>query len=205
MICSTPSVVYSSRKHQPTVERPEGALIYMRTADGNDALAWVDKDGKSVTESQFAILKAAACPANTLAMPRLGNHHELVGKGVDLIVSEERSIGGQLGRPSGARFRTYERLKRFADEISGTIMEYQYGPDLLHKSIEDIYRFPLRQAATDTLNRQLRSGISDPALAELVIAMREEDRLCIIHEDEETREPRLICSMGLIAEAEVGE
>ncbi|MBW2708894.1 MAG: hypothetical protein JRD04_06375 [Deltaproteobacteria bacterium] len=205
IIPQLPSVVYSSRKHQPTVERPEGVLIYMQTTDGHDALAWMDKDGKSVTESQFTILKAATCPADTLAVPRLKNHHELVGKGVALIVSEERSVGGQLGRPSGARFRTYERLKRFADEISGTIMEYQYGPDLLHKSIEDIYRFPLRQATTDTLNRHLRSGISDPALAELVIALREEDRLCIIHEDEETREPRLICSMGLIAEGEVEE
>ena len=52
----------------------------------------------------------------------------------------------------------------------------------LRRAIEDIYRYPLRQGATDTLNRQLRSGISDQALAELVIALRDEDRLCIVQE-----------------------
>jgi len=203
IIPQLPPVVYSSRKHQATADKPEGVLVYMRTVEGNDALAWMDKNGKSVTESQFTILKAAACPASAQALPRLDKHHELVRKGVELIVSEERNVGGQLGRPSGARFRTYERLKRFADEISGTIIEYQYGPDLLHKSIDDIYRFPLRQTAIDTLNRQLRSGISDAALAELVIALREEDRLCIVHEEDETQEPRLICSLGLVSENEV--
>lgn len=202
IIPQLPSVVYSSRKYQVTANKPEGALVYMRTAEGNDALAWVDKDGNSVTESQFTILKAAACPANTPALPRRENHHELVRKGAELILSEERSVGGQLGRPSGARFRTYERLKKFADELKGSLFEYQFESNLLNKAIEDIYRFPLRQTATDTLNRQLRSGISDAALAELVIALREEDRLCIIHEDEETREPKLICSMGLISENE---
>jgi superfamily II DNA or RNA helicase len=200
IIPQLPSVVYSSRKHQASIDKPEGVLVYMRTAEGNDALAWMDKDGKSVTESQFAILKAAACPANAPALPRLEKHHELVRKGVELIVSEERSVGGQLGRPSGARFRAYERLKRFADEIKGTLFECQFEPNMLNKSIDDIYRYPLRQTATDTLNRQLRSGITDAALAELVIALREEDRLCIVHEEDETREPRLICSMGLVAD-----
>ena len=205
IIPQLPPVVYSSRRHQPAPDKPEGVLVYMRTAEGNDALAWVNREGKSVTESQFAILKAAACSANTEALPRTNNHHELVGKGVELIISEERSVGGQLGRPSGARFRTYERLKRFVEEISGTVMEFQYGPDLLRKSIDDIYRYPLRQTATDTLNRQLRGGISDAALAELVIALREEDRLCIILDEGETREPRLICSMGLIGETKVNQ
>ncbi len=65
------------------------------------------------------------------------------------------------------------------------------------KAIDDIYRFPLRQAAVDTLNRQLRTGISDQALAQLVIALRDEDRLCVIEEEEQTQEPRIICSMGL--------
>ena len=67
------------------------------------------------------------------------------------------------------------------------------------RAIEEIYRYPLRQTATDTLNRQLRSGICDSDLAHLVVALREEDRLCLIHEEEQTQEPRIICSMGLSA------
>ena len=61
-----------------------------------------------------------------------------------------------------------------------------------------MYRYPLRPSAVDTLNRQLRSGVSDEALAQLVLALRDEDRLCLIHEEEEAQEPRIICSMGLV-------
>ena len=69
----------------------------------------------------------------------------------------------------------------------------------LKRAIDEIYRFPLRQAATDALNRQLRSDISDQSLAELVIALRDEDRLCIVEGERETREPQIICSLGLSA------
>ena len=129
----------------------------------------------------------------TPALPRHEKHHDLVKKGVELILEEEKSVGGQLGRPSGARFRTYERLKRYAEEVKGTLFE---SKELL-KAIDDIYRCPLRPLAVDTLNRQLRSGISDKALADLVIALRDEDRLCRTHEEEQLQEPRIICSMGL--------
>ncbi len=195
IIPSLQPVLYSTRQHHPTEKEPEGVLVYMRTADGNDALTWIDKEEKSVTESQFAILRAAECPPDTQAIPRDERHHELVQKGVELIMEEEKSIGGQLGRPSGARFRTYERLKRYAEEVKGTLFESQ---DLL-KAIDDIYRFPLRPVAIDTLNRQLRSGIPDDTLAQLVITLRKEGRLCVIHEEDITHEPRIICSMGLSA------
>ena len=46
----------------------------------------------------------------------------------------------------------------------------------LSKTIEDVYRYPLRQSAIDTLNRQLRAGISDEKLAELAMALRDDDR-----------------------------
>lgn len=193
LIQSMPNVVFSARSHQPTPEQPDGALVYLRTAEGNDALAWVNGQGKSVTESQFAIIKAAECPPDTPAIPRHDNHHEMVASGVKLIVETEKSVGGQLGRPSGARFRTYERLKAYADEVKGTL----FATPELNKAIEDIYKYPLLQSATDTLNRQLKSGISDPALAELVIALRQDARLCRVADDIETAEPQVICSLGL--------
>jgi len=58
----------------------------------------------------------------------------------------------------------------------------------------------LRQTAIDTLNRQLRSGITDDALAELVVELRVEGRLCIIHQEEAEQEPQITCSLGLRAE-----
>src|SRR5205823_13806315 len=96
-------------------------LVYARTAEGNDSLAWVNSDGESVTESQLAILRAAECTAQTLSAARLPNHHELVEKGVRYMVQEEKSAGGQLGRPSGARFRVYERLKAYLTHVQGML------------------------------------------------------------------------------------
>jgi len=64
---------------------------------------------------------------------------QLKAKGVELIVETEKSVGGQLGRPSGARFRAYERLKAYAEEVKGTLLDL---PELRH-AIEDIYKFPL--------------------------------------------------------------
>lgn len=193
IIPAMPDVVFSNRQHQPTEARPEGVLVYIKTGEGNDALAYVNRKGKSISESQFEILKLAECEPDTEAKPRHDTHHDLVKAGVENIVKEEKSIGGQLGRPRGARFRCYERLKGYADSVKGTLFE---SPELL-KAIDEIYRYPLRPSATDKINRQLRSGISDVQLSELVISLREEDRLCIVEETEHGNEPRLICSMGL--------
>ena len=195
IVPALPSVVYSTQPHTPTDNEPEGALVYIRTGQENDALAWIDRDGQSVTESQFAILQAAACKSDTEALPSLEEHHHLVQEAARLIVSEERSVGGQLGRPSGARFRTYERLKDYASEVEGILLS---TPEL-KQVIEAIYRYPLRRTATDTLNRQLRSSISNENLAALVIDLWETDRLCIVEEERQTREPQIVCSLGLRA------
>jgi hypothetical protein len=193
LIADLPSVVYSTKQYTPTKEHPSGVLVYMRTAEGNDSLAWIDREGTSVTQSQLAILKAAECGPDTTALTRQEKHHELVEAGVRHMVNEEKSIGGQLGRPSGARFRVYERLKAYAAHVEGTLFATQD----VAKAIDDVYRYPLQQIAADTLNRQLRSGISDSQLADLVIALRGEARLCRIEEETETQEPQIICSLGL--------
>jgi hypothetical protein len=190
---SMPDVVYSTKEFAASSQRPAGALVYVRTAEGNDSLAWIAPDGKAVTQSQFDILRAAECEPETPGLPRLDNHHALVKKGVEHVLIEEKTVGGQLGRPSGARFRTYERLKRHAEDLKDTL----FASPRLTKTIEEIYRFPLRQSAADALNRNLRAGVSDEKLADLAMALREDDRLCIVHEEDQSQEPRLICSLGL--------
>jgi hypothetical protein len=197
IIPDLPDVVFSTREHEPSPGKPEGVLVYLKTGDGNDSLAYVDNHGSSITESHFEILKMAACQSSTPALERHALHHELVRVGVEHIASEEKRIGGQLGRPSGARFRCYERLKGYSNTIKGTLFE---SPELL-KAIDEIYRYPLRPTATDKLNRQLRVGISDIQLAEMVVALREENSLCIVEETEHTNEPRIICSLGLFKKA----
>jgi len=192
-IPAMPNVVYSTRPHHPAPGQPEGALVYLRTPAGNDALAWIDRDGHSVSESPFAILRAAACKPDTPALPRHANHHEMVADGVAFIVTNETRVGGQLGRPSGARSRTYERLKAYAADVKDTLFD---RPELRH-ALDDIYRYPLTQSATDTLNRQLRSGVSNDTLADLVIGLRADARLCRVETDVTQGEPQILCSLGL--------
>lgn len=198
IIPSLPNVLYSTKSYSPREKESGGVLVYIRTPDGNDALSWVNEVGEHITESQYAILKAAECKQGTQALQRLDNHHDLVQKAVEFIIAERKGggksqLGGQLGSRRGARFKTYERLKGYADRVKDTLFDRTE----LHRAIDEIYKFPLRSTAVDTLNRQLRSGISDDSLANLVIALREEDRLCQIHEDKETVDPKIICSMGL--------
>ncbi len=190
-----PNVSFSTRAHQPTALAPEGVLVYMRTSEGNDSLAWINRKGESVTQSQLAILRVAACNADTPAIERPEEQHELVRKGVEHIIAEElRGTGGQLGGPSGARRRTYERLKHFVEATRNTLFP---PPPELYKAIDEIYRYPLQESAKDTLNRQIRSNIADDELANMVIRMRDENRLCHIQEESEPEEPRIICSLGL--------
>ena len=187
-----PDVIFSTRAHRGSVAAPEGVLVYMRTSEGNDALAWVNRKGESVTQSQLAILRAAACSSDTRPSERPPEQHELVRRAVEHIVEEEtRSIGGQLGAASGARRKTYARLKEYIDTIQPTLFP---APPELHSALEDLYKYPLQETARDTLNRQLRSGISDDQLAALVIDLRADNRLCQVHEQGEVQEPQIICS-----------
>ncbi|MCB8944538.1 MAG: NgoFVII family restriction endonuclease [Ardenticatenaceae bacterium] len=193
-----PSVVYATKTlEHPAPDSPPGVLVYLNTAQGNKALAWLDQQGQSVTESQFAILKAAACSLDEPALPRQENHHELVEQAVRHVMTERTVVGGQLGRPSGARFKTYERLKAYAERIQQTLFAHE--AENLLKALDEIFRFPLQEAAKNTLNRQLRSNISDEGLAALVVTLYEEGRLCLVQEEETADdEPEIICSLGLI-------
>jgi SNF2 family DNA or RNA helicase len=195
IIPALPDVVHSAKEQVLKEGEPEGALVYVKTADGNDALSWIARDGNVFMDSQLEILKAAECMPTTPALPRADYHYDLIRKAVEVVSKEEKDVGGTLGRPSSAKRRTYERLKAYLESTQGTLFE----SDELEKAINDIYRYPLTSYATDILNRQLRMGASDPELMQLVISLRNEDKLSVRNEEEAVGEPRIICSMGLIA------
>jgi hypothetical protein len=59
---------------------------------------------------------------------------------------------------------------------------------------------PCWRRRADVLNRLMRSGVNDEELAEAVKSLREEGRLTYAEDDATLREPRVVCSMGLIAQ-----
>ena len=173
-----------------------GALVYVKSPEGNDHLAWVGANGKTVTESQFTVLRAAECEPGTPAVPRLPQHHDLVATGLQLAVGQDKAVGGGLGRPSSPRRRTYERLKAYATEQMQTL----FRDEELERALDDMYQRPLLETAADMLNRLTRSGVNDEELADAVKSLREEGRLTYAEDDAALREPRVVCSLGLVAE-----
>ena len=193
IIPDLPDVIFATKKaaEEQTIN---GAIVYTKTANENDVLAWINENGEIETQSQFEILKTVNCTPDEPAMERFEKHHELVKIGIDHIKETEEKVGGQLGKKSGARYRVYMRLTNYAERSEGTI----WVTEELKRTIDDIYKYPLREYARETINRQLKTGINDEDLVNLVIALREEGKLSLISEEEtDYKEPRIICSMGL--------
>ena len=199
MIEKLPDVVYSTREHEPTGSDPEGVLLYLRTNSGTDALAWVDKDGNSVTQSQMRILRMARCSIDTPPLPRHPQHHELVTRGAELIAEQTKTVAGTLGNKRSAAARTYDRLMAYTQYVRETTPLLATGTEWesLERAIEEINQHPLKQNAIARLNRDLKSGISDEQLGKLVTFLREHDALCVINPEESRDGAQIICSMGL--------
>ena len=196
------NVVFSTKTLSGLPPKPAGAggakpdsgvMVYVRTADGNDALSWVNQQGRTVTESQHEILRAAACEPATPALPRLAAHHALVLQAVNSIQKEHSTTGGQLGKAASARRRVYEQLKDYASQVKDSFFDIKP----LHHAIDAIYETPLTEVARDLLNREMKSGLEVEKLIELVLSLHEEDRLCVPQDDVEAREPKIICSLGI--------
>ena len=58
---------------------------------------------------------------------------------------------------------------------------------------------PLLETAADLLNRLMRGGVNDEELGAAMKSLREEGRLTYAEDDAALREPRVVCSMGLIS------
>jgi len=187
-------VIYSTKKNIDKNENA-GAIVYARTAQDNDVLTWINNKKQIITQSQFSILKALKCEPDEKPLAKADTHHEIVKDALKQIKKSDRSVGGQLGKKNGARYRTYMRLTRHIGENDGTL----FITDELKRAVEDIYHYPLREYANETLNRQLKMGVSDDDLGTLLVTLRDEGKLVIKNEDEIIfKEPKIICSMGLV-------
>ena len=81
-----------------------------------------------------------------------------------------------MGKKTGARYRAYNRLYNHAQRIEGTL----FITEELKRAIQDIYDYPLREFARETINRQLKSGVADEELATLVVSLREDGKLSLM-------------------------
>lgn len=191
-VVEMPNVVYST-KALPRGQREPGTVVYLQKGPGLDMLALLDEAGQVVTTNPDPILRAAACGPDEPTLPRQPGHHDRVAQASDYMMDTLATAGGQLGPQSGVRFKLFHKLKGFYEASRNSLFPYQE----LARSLDQIYAYPLREYAIDTIGRQLKSGIRDEELARLVITLHEEEQLCTVYDDSLHQEPTVICSLGL--------
>jgi len=172
----------------------DGVITYHKTSSGTDVLTWLDEFGTVRSRSQNRILNILECSVDEKALNKIKNHHQLVGQAVELNRKDQKMKGGHLGKRSSVRYKAYMRMERFFNENKNTLFE----DTEIKKAIDDIYKYPMQESAKTLLNRRIRLGLNDEELAEIIINLRNEGRLCLIDDNEaDVKAPRVICSMGL--------
>jgi superfamily II DNA or RNA helicase len=176
-----------------------GAVVYFKTADGFDSLLRTDAEGNPTSQSLVAVLRDAACAPDTPALSAPPGHHEAVKNGIVAVVEREYSDEGALGPPKSTRRRVYERMVAHRANLAGHQSLFA-SADTTHLGgvLDDLIKYPLAESARKLLNKRLNEGITDPALSELLIGLREDQRLSYTTVDTSGREPRLICSIGFV-------
>jgi superfamily II DNA or RNA helicase len=201
-----PNVVYATRTLSPVGAQGGASLhsviTYLRFPDGTDTLVQVDARGNLVSQSLSAVFRTAACAPDTPPLPRAQNHHELVARCAEIIRQEQATLGGQLGALRSLRRKLYERLQHYREQLKKqpNLFAATQLPTL-ERVIDLLYRYPLKSAAEDALRRQLKLGIDDESLLEMLARMADDDRLCAVTAptDETPPEPQIVCSMGFVS------
>ena len=195
IIPALPEVIYATKPLSEDTMVGEGVITYSRNSHGFEGLTWLDSKGEIISKGQSRILKAAACTLDTPALDRLDCHHDIVAQAVHLAEQEASNTGGQLGSKASARYKSYMMLQRYHESVKDTL----FDTDALKKTIDDIYRYPLRETARELINRRIRFGISDEEMANILVQLREEARLSVIDQKQESslNIPQIICSMGM--------
>ena len=199
-----PEVVYATRR-APSGQAG-GVVVYARrgdpAAEGRSILALMDAEGRLVSESPFQILEMAQCPPEEPNLPRQPRHHELTARAVDLLTRSGPGMAGALGTAASPRHKVYNRLKPLVESGRRPSLLGGLHQDLV-QAHEAIYLHELSTEAKLILRRQLRHGLSDPDLAELVVNLNRDGRLVRPDQASDQGEPVIICSLGFCPSEEV--
>ena len=185
-----PDVVYATRSSEGA--HPDGVVTYAQSRLGLDALAFTPSGGKGGEPeliSPAEALARARCGPEAEALRPLEDHHALVSSAVTGPLRTPASY--PEGALSGIRKRCWDRLHGNFDRFAGTLIETD-----LKAALDDLYRKPLRERASQTLARALKERTLDE-LAEVLIELHRGVRLCVAEQDLEEDDIRIVCSMGL--------
>lgn len=188
-------IVYSTKQYED--EQGQGVITYAKTYNDFDVLTWIDKNGNIITQSQKRILQALKCESDTPAITPLENHHELVGKAIQTIETENTiGVGGMLGNRFSTRYRIIQLLEDYVRRDTDIFFSEE-RKNLLVLAIDQIYNNQLTESSKFLLGRLLRTSNSDEII-ETIIDLFKEEKLCLVDQSKnEHKDPVIICSMGL--------
>lgn len=189
-----PPLIASAR----AAEGQPGVITYLRYPDGSDALVRVDESGEVISQSLITVFADAACGPDTPALPLAPNHYELVASAVRAVGQEQQLAGGHLGPPRSVRRKVYERMRLYRELLQKDMPLFaEETLKRLDPAVNAINMYPLTEAAQIAFRRQMRLGITDEGLAEMLVRWHEEGRLCA-ETEEVQRDPQIICSLGMV-------
>ncbi len=199
IIPAIPNIAYSTKASDNSANT--GVITYARTANDFDVLTWLKPNGEIESQSQKRILNAMACSADTPAETPLENHHELVGKAMNIINEQNKnntSYGGILGKRFSTRYRIIEILKTYTDKKEDIFFTKEKKRQL-DFAINEIYNYPLIESTKVILGQMLRSkSVSNDDIMEHILELHKTGNFCRVDEDSNAnREPQIICSMGI--------
>ena len=188
-IKNMPDVVHASKEVKDSQSNEE--VLLFAKSHINNYLLCLDKEGRSVTEDQMAILKKAECQPNTKPLQRTEKHYEIVRVGLNTIeenLKQLSSQSGSLGTSRNPRRKLFEKLDGMNEKS-----------EEIKQIIEDIYRYPFSNEAEQTLKRMFRRKISDKEILKLVYEKHRNETLVNKKESKRIDEkPKIVCSMGLL-------
>lgn len=190
IIPAIPEKSYSTKRNMG-LSIDEGVVTYAKTSSDSDMLTWVDKKGRVVTQSQITILKAMACDAKTPSLEPLDIHHELVDKALAAVGEMNFKTSGVLGSRFSTKYKVVSMMETYMEQNP------IFATPELKEAIDQIYNYPMREQSKFTLGQMLKRGDMVDDFAEYLIEMYNANQLCIVAEEQEGKEARVICSMGL--------
>lgn len=192
------NMIYSTKKIDNHLD--EGVITYARTANDFDVLTWLNADGEFITQNQKRILDALACNSKEPPVTPMEQHHELVGKAMEMIKNQSKTVtGGMLGNRFSTRYKIISLLEHYYDQPA-TLFFSEDNREQLKLAIDEIYNYPLLEGTKFMLGRMMRNSTrtSSDDIVEYVLEMRKNGSLCRVEENSSTnKENAIICSMGL--------
>lgn len=190
IIPAIPEKAYSTKRNTGN-SIDEGVLTYAKTSSDSDILTWVDRNGRIVTQSQLTILKAMSCDSKTPPVEPLENHHELVDRAISSVSEMNTKTSGILGSRFSTKFRVVSMMETFMEQNP------IFATPELKEAINQVYNYPLREQSKFTLGQMLKRGDMVDDFSEYLTEMYRANQLCVIADENDNKEARVICSLGL--------